>query len=481
MIRCMIAAVCFSLASFSSLSWGYDGEFLNSFAVGGREQVGFSPNLNVSVQNGFGFAAPAIQSDGKILINAPVYNGTSYDFGVLRLNPSGTLDTNFGTAPGGQAIVPFDNGGNDNDVPSAIAIDSAGRIVVAGTVDGDPTTSGTDCGVVRLTSSGTLDTSFSGDGKATIGFDLGPAGQQDDTCYRMRLQSDGKILVVGRAQIGQTPAPNSAQIFRMSMARLTTNGARDTSFNGNGLLTLDFGANYTSSVGLSIIEQADGGILLVGAAVDSSGAPSFAIARVTSSGNLDSSFGNDGTLVFNSGINGYAGGELTDIQLLPDGSFVVLGIVFPSGTSSNVDYFFAKFSSTGSFDSSFGTNGVVVVPFDLGGSLEDIAVALIVDDQGRFIANGAVQTSPTSFLAGVVRLTANGQVDPSFGNQGILSLSTAPENGTQYAEQGLGIALTAQGSLLLTSIATTDSSGDSKVGIAELVNDTIFSGNFELN
>jgi uncharacterized delta-60 repeat protein len=468
-----IGSLCLLMPTICS---AYDGQFLTSFATAGREQVGFAPDTGHSIAFVSSFFAPAIQSDGKIVIEAAFNNGLDSDFGVLRFNADGSRDTTFGPSPGGQVIVPFDLGGSKNDAPNSIAVDTSGRIIVAGTVAGDESTTGSDCGVIRLTSAGELDTSFSGDGRATVGFNQGPTGQQDDQCIRVRLQGDGKILLAGSAQVGLA---NDGPSLRMAIARLTSSGTRDTSFNGNGLVTIDFGDGSTLDSALSIVEQSDGGILVVGYVANLGDFPSHAIARLTPSGALDPNFGVGGILIVNTDVNGYAGaeGELTDVMTLADDSFVVVGSAYSSTTIVNEDFFFAKFSKQGVLDTSFGTNGVVVVPFDLGGSLEDFPLALAVDSRGRFVATGFVQTGTSTYAMGVSRLTANGQPDSMFGNLGTLAVATGQ---SQYSDFGYGVALTPADTIVLTSLAYTDSSGDTaEVGVAELVGDTIFADDFE--
>ncbi|ADC88827.1 hypothetical protein Thal_0191 [Thermocrinis albus DSM 14484] len=77
--------------------------------------------------------ALAIQSDGKIVVVGYSYNGTNTDFAVVRYNPDGSLDTSFGT----NGIVTTDIGTNSEDKAYALAIQRDGKIVVAGTSDGD--------------------------------------------------------------------------------------------------------------------------------------------------------------------------------------------------------------------------------------------------------------------------------------------------------------------------------------------------------
>ncbi len=478
------AAVLISILIFAAPGWARDGDFVRTFGGAGREQIGFSPNLGISIGNGYAFTPVAVQpADGKIVIGATLINTASDDFGVLRLNPNGTLDTSFGGGAGGQTLIPFDNGGSNNDYASAMALDVQGNIIIAGTASGVTTAGGSDCAVARLTPAGALDTTFSGDGKTTIAFDLGPAGQRDDSCYALALQSDGKILIAGTAQTGMTSGASPHATSRMAIARLLSNGTRDTSFNGSGLVSINFGPNVFGARAVGLVQQSDGGILLVGGAAyatDPSGVLHMAAARLTSAGALDTNFGNGGILLYDPGINGYATGELTNVVTFPDRSFVATGHILQSNSAANYDFFFARFSASGALDTTFGSSGHTVVPFDLGATGDDIPIALKVDSQGRFIANGfATTTAPGVALMAMARLTPAGNLDNSFGYLGTLAISTAASAATGYGDTGAGLALNADGSLLVTSLAIYDAAGDEKVGIAKLVGDTVFSNGFE--
>ena len=80
----------------------------------------------------------------------------------------GDLDLSFSVD--GKQTVGFDLGGPKFDMVAAMAFDAQGRIVLAGSADVGNFT--TDFAVVRLNPDGSLDTTFSGDGKQTVAFDL---------------------------------------------------------------------------------------------------------------------------------------------------------------------------------------------------------------------------------------------------------------------------------------------------------------------
>jgi len=450
-----------------------DGGFVDTFGTQGREQIGFAPSLDIATSF-VSFVDLAIQPDGKIIVSATVDNTAaaipSTDIGVLRLNPNGTLDTNFGTQ--GQVIVPFDLGGTNNDVASSVLLQPNGRIVVCGEAGGDPNAGGSDFGIVRVTAGGLPDTHFSGDGKATVPFDIGPVGDRDDSAVRCDLQADGKIVAGGSASV-------DASTQRMAVARLNADGSRDTGFNGAGTATIDFGPAFPSSVAFSTKAQADGRTLLTGGAFGA-GTASWAFARLTSTGQLDASFGNGGILLFDPGVASYAAYEALDAVVLPDNSIVAVGAMALAPALTNYDFGVFKLTANGSLDASFGNGGGLVIPFDLGAAFADIGVKVIRDAQGRFLMVGISNGSVAPFTASLVRVTASGQLDPTFGNGGKLTVATAPPPAADLGDQGTSVAITADGGILVSSIATYDAIGPkNRAGLAKLVGDTIFGSGFD--
>ena len=110
---------------------------------------------------------------------------------------------------------------------TGVALQGDGKIVAvgAGARDGG----GRDFALARYNPNGSLDTSFSGDGKQTTDFG-GFSGASG-----VALQGDGKIVAVGDAGGGTTG-------FDFALARYNPNGSLDTSFSGDGKQTTDFGA-----------------------------------------------------------------------------------------------------------------------------------------------------------------------------------------------------------------------------------------------
>jgi len=455
------------LGIVAGVAEAHDGGFVDTFGVDGREQIGFAPSLGISL--GFvNFVDLAVQPDGKVVVSATVANTGSDDFGVLRLNANGTLDTNFGTQ--GQTIVAFDGGGNNTDVATSVMLQPNGRIVVCGQASGDGSMNGNDFGILRLTSAGAPDTTFSGDGKATVPFDIGPIGSRNDFAVRCSLQADGKILAAGQAQA-------DTSVGRMAVARLNTDGSRDTGFNGSGTATVDFGPAYPSSLAFSVKSLSNGDTLLIGGATGAS--TSWAFARLNASGQLDNTFGNSGIALIDSGFPSYQPYEALDAVVLPDNSFVAVGIMALQPALTNLDFGIFKFTANGSLDTSFGNGGGQIVPFDLGGGFTDLGVEVVQDAEGRFLAVGFSSTD-TAATTTMLRLRADGSFDPTFGVGGKLTVASAPPPHPDEGDNGTSIALTADGSILVGSIASSsDSPSGLFAGIVKLVGDTIFESGFE--
>lgn len=461
-------------ASSACVAQARDGDYVKSFGDQGREQIAFSPSLDLAI--GFAnFIDLAIQPDGKLVVSGTVDNTSapspSTDFGVLRLNSNGTLDTNFGIQ--GQTIVAFDRGGTNDDVASSVVLQPNGRILLCGESGGDPSGGGSDMGFARLQASGALDLQFSGDGKATVPFDIGPVGSRDDTAVRCALQGDGKIVAAGRAAI-------DADTQRMAVVRLNGDGSRDLSFNGSGLVTIDFGPSLPSALALDVTILPDGHIVLTGLAAPTPSTAAWVFARLDADGQLDATFGNGGTLVFDPGVMSYQAYEGVDATALADGSIVAVGAMALTSAPGNMDYGVFKLAPNGALDTGFGDGGGKIIPFDLGGSFIDVPFKVVEDGRGRLLVAGSSSNNGNNvFAASVARLTSAGQLDPSFGIGGKLVVSSTVPPDTDFGEQATTVGIAPDGSIYLGSLAKHDVDSHYHIGLIKLVGDTIFSDGFE--
>lgn len=205
----------------------------------------------------------AVQPDGKVVVA-----GADGGMVIRRFNADGTLDTGFGN--GGTTRLAADDG-------TGVAIGPCGTIVAVGSAsgsDGSPRPV-----VARVEADGALDTTLDGDGVALVDFARNSRGKG------VAVQADGKILIAGDSAPG-------GQVTSAFIARVNPDGALDASFNG-GRYEYPYGGANASFNAVAI----DSAGRIVGAGANRKDTGSFAIfVRLTSDGQADSSFGDNGSL-----------------------------------------------------------------------------------------------------------------------------------------------------------------------------------------
>src|SRR5439155_1459581 len=148
----------------------------------------------------------------------------AWDFAVVRYNPDGSLDNSFG---GGIVNSPV---GNSQDHANSVAIQTDGKIVVAGsTCKGVGTfgCTGTSFAIVRYNPNGSLDTSFNGTGIVIT-------GNSDGGASDLAIQTDGKIVVAGDS----LAAAGNWRTADFAIVRYNPDGSLDTSFGGTGKIII---------------------------------------------------------------------------------------------------------------------------------------------------------------------------------------------------------------------------------------------------
>lgn len=344
-------------------------------------------------------AAVRLQGDGKIVAAGRVTNGlTGDDFLVVRLNADGSPDPSFGGA--GMVVTDITS---TSDIATCLRIQFDGKIVVGGA----SRVSGIfdyDFAVVRYETSGALDTSFSGDGKLLI-----QMSTDYDQAHGLLIQNDGKILLVGETTRGGSSR-------RFGLARCTTAGLLDTSFDGDGKV-------FTTIAGSRDIPRAvaiqpgttttPDKIVVTGYAQATPAVLGhIAVARYNLNGSLDTSFDADGKLVTTVGVTSEGHDVAVQLTSLTGRKIVVTGRGDPAASYSN--YVTLRYLSDGALDASFGGGGMVTT--DLGGT--GYEPSSIVLQSGRYLVAGTAYPG-TDLDVGVVRLNADGSRDTSFDKDGL--------------------------------------------------------------
>ena len=152
----------------------------------------------------------------------------------------------------------------------------------------------------------------------------------------------------------------------------------------------------------------------------------FAVARYRADGSLDPNFGSAGQrLIDFTDVNG-SGQHDNDndrpfaITIAPDGKVVLAGVSTPSATG-NANFAVARLTANGELDPTFNGTGMAVV--DVGGGFADEAHDVAVQRDGKIVVGGTVRTGGVEDDFAVVRLSAAGQLDTAtFNGSGIATL-----------------------------------------------------------
>jgi uncharacterized delta-60 repeat protein len=234
-------------------------------------------------------------------------NSGNYDFAVYRFNPNGTPDTTFS----GDGMLNTGFGSGRVDFANDLKIRS-GKIVVAG-MTCDSNEENCNFALARYTANGTLDTTFSTDGKLITDF-----GGGDDRGKALAIQSNGKIVVAGN-----TVKPAYSII---ALARYNPNGSLDTTFSGDGKVTTNFTPGVQDDA-WDLVIQPDGRIVVIGS-TGYAGGRDFALVRYLSNGSLDTTFGVGGKLTTDFGGEDDVG---TALAIQENGRIIAAGWTFDGG------------------------------------------------------------------------------------------------------------------------------------------------------
>lgn len=323
--------------------------------------------------------AVAIAPGSKLIFAGSIYNTTTfeYDTVTIRVTTAGALDTTFNSV-GSTKLA----GG---ETPFGIAVRPDGRIAMP--LGRDNT--GFNTKVVQYTAAGALDTTFSGDGIYEASFtDMTRINQT-----AVQVLSTGQLLVVGGISTSLLyPAKND-----FLLSRLTTTGAVDTTFSGDGLTTARFTGNLYATSNSSVV-QSDGKLVVLG--ILENQVPG--LARYNVDGTLDSTFGQGGRAQLVGEYPGYA----HRLLLQSNGKFLVL----LSGNDV------IRVNSNGTLDTTFGSGG------RLGTNQPD---GLAIQSDGKLLVLSQALDNLGAVRIGFSRYSADGVLDSTYGVGGSVTTNVA--------------------------------------------------------
>lgn len=254
---------------------------------------------------------------------------------------------------------------------------------------------------VSIGQDGKLETTFGTNGTKLISSGTGNA-------EILGILKDGNSLIgVGFSRVGN--------FDKIAMVKMDLNGNMDATFGQNGLLTFPFGSGHARAS--SIIQQPDGKYLVAGWAryVNKD---EYVIIRLLQNGSLDSSFGTNGLAKGVFSNSSFAEDEIAQIALLSDNKIVIAG---RSYNGQNDDGFVACFNTDGSLNKNFGTDGFLIIEFDVIPPSESVR-AFAIDKSDNIYLGGDVATGfNTEDAFFIMKLNKDGVKDTSFGTNGVVT------------------------------------------------------------
>jgi len=336
--------------AFGVLRYQGNGALDTGFGAGGRATATFTNFLNSP-------SDVALQPDGKIVVagNAQSADGTVSEFAVARFNANGTLDSSFGT--GGKVTTNFVGvmaGGVSNPADSVL-IQADGKILVGGLASQCARRCPAQSALARYNANGSLDTTFGSGGMVAVTAIGGITALAEDAAgdiFALNGASAAEFSAAGALQSQVTPSPitvassrGTSSVFQADgrylaftgaagfsrhdidaeVVRYLPTGAVDPSFANPAF---DFsGENTVASDAVQALAVQPNGQIIAAGLHSANGSTSFAVARLNSSGSLDTTFGTGGTRT----LNLPGGGQASVVLIQPDGKILVIGQGFIPG------------------------------------------------------------------------------------------------------------------------------------------------------
>jgi uncharacterized delta-60 repeat protein/uncharacterized repeat protein (TIGR01451 family) len=349
--------------------------------------------------------------------NADIYLAWNYSVttGSTTTNAQGLGIDNISVTPLGGAISSTGTRTTDiqetDDGSFALALQPDGKIVAGGyavNVAGNR-----DFALVRYNYDGSLDSTFGEGGKVTTDFSTPGT---NDRIWGIALQTDGKIVAVGETYNA------SFQNSDIALARYNANGTLDTSFNLTGKVITDHGGgshNPAYAVAIS------GTNIIVAGTEAVNGNNDFMVARYTSAGVLDPTFGTLGVTTL-----GFSGGNdvARGVAIQSDGKIVLGGY---AGNGGDNDFAVARFTTAGALDTTF-VEGAGKTALDIFGTSDDQAfgIAIHPTTQTIVLAGSAYNPSTSNKDFALVRFLPTGALDSNFNAGANSGIKTTDFGGT---------------------------------------------------
>ena len=333
------------------------------------------------------YSGLALSPGGEFVISSA--NGDTIQ--AIRYTSAGNRDINFGT--GSSGLVHIVTPGFKGTVTTS-AVQTDRKILIAGQYT--QTGSNKKAYIVRLNADGTIDNTFGAAGWLLFNF-LPHFGE---VIHQVILQPDGKILATDQGL-------NGGNTDTLIIARINTNGTFDNTFASNGLYQIPLNRFLATSPNIITLD-ANNNILFAGYSNYNAGDYLYSF-RLTTTGALDQTYGNNGTLMIDS-TNIINGGANLGLNFQSDGKLITV----QTKQTGSILWALCRYNTDGSVDQSFGNNGLVNVQPNL--SPVPYYVTAITETSKKSIVIAGVVSIAGALRTIVCSFNADGSTDLGFGN-----------------------------------------------------------------
>lgn len=378
-----------------------DGSIDQSFARLGRNVISFGGTESASGID--------IDASGNIYITGEFNNGSTTEAFLVKLEADGEFNTGFGTS----GFV-FSTIGQSQLFVSDIIAHSDGTLLIGTSINDN-------FAVLRYSADGQFETMALFDVPGSF-----------DTLEDMHEQPDGKVILAGHS------ANSGTFLYDFAVARINVSGSSlelDNTFNESGTNTFDLGQDQTDMIN-AIGLQSGQHIVLAGSIQQGSSIDDVAVAVLTPSGVLDSSFGDGGIAIFDADSDVSSNNSSFARSVAVDANDNLYFALQFSQSGSIQDLGMLKTSANGTPDSSYGNNGVVDIITD---ENNNVMVGAVLDSDNRPLVVSTAQGPRNQDIA-FGRLTTSGLLDTTFLRLGYSQDNMSQSDDSLYVGLELKIA-----------------------------------------
>ncbi|MFN3995991.1 MAG: hypothetical protein ACK4GR_05635, partial [bacterium] len=266
--------------------------------------------------------------------------------------------------------------------------------------------------------SGTLDTSFGNQGIVTFDYNA-----QDDIVRTMAIYND-KIYIAGETGLNAF------------LLKYNSNGDLDTSFGNQGVVIFDNNGRFDYFRTMAVYNDY---IYLAGETYYNTG-PNIPIdallIKYDLNGNLDNSFGNNnGFATFGDNVNAYR----ATTMVIYNNYIYLAGEARIYGNNVSGDVLLLRCDLNGNLDTSFGNQGIVIFN-NSNYNNWDIARAIAIHNNAIYLAGNTIQGNNATDIL-LLKYDLNGNLDTSFGNNGLVTFNNPNNPNGNSNDNGASMAI----------------------------------------